>query len=413
MDDFKRVLAIDLGSGKVAAIVAEVGLNKEVRVLGVGRTRSTGIRNGRIVNIEKTALSVKEAAQQAYQMAKSEFDSVVVGITGEHIKGATSRGLIAISNPHLEITEDDVSRVISQAKTISIPMGREVIYVHPNSYTIDDQKGIKEPVGMIGMRLEVEAYIVTAQSTVIMNIKRALSKGGIENPILMFQPIAASAAVLKQQDMDQGVALVDIGKDTTDIAVWYDGDLVHTAVIPLGGQLITNDIAIGLKIPVDKAEEVKLEHGVASVTLAEETDDDNIQVDGIYGQRVKFFSKKDVAYIIEARVMEIFEFVREKLEQSDRFSKLVGGVVLVGGTSNLPGIEYVAEEVLGLPVFVRKPYDVTGVIDPIMDPAYAVAAGLPRLALIAETKGGIESPDRGRSFKEFIRNVWQIIKENF
>ncbi len=303
MDDFKRVLAIDLGSGKVAAIVAEVGLNKEVRVLGVGRTRSTGIRNGRIVNIEKTALSVKEAAQQAYQMAKSEFDSVVVGITGEHIKGATSRGLIAISNPHLEITEDDVSRVISQAKTISIPMGREVIYVHPNSYTIDDQKGIKEPVGMIGMRLEVEAYIVTAQSTVIMNIKRALSKGGIENPILMFQPIAASAAVLKQQDMDQGVALVDIGKDTTDIAVWYDGDLVHTAVIPLGGQLITNDIAIGLKIPVDKAEEVKLEHGVASVALAEETDDDNIQVDGIYGQRVKFFSKKDVAYIIEARVM--------------------------------------------------------------------------------------------------------------
>ncbi len=413
MDDFKRVLAIDLGSGKVAAIVAEVGLNKEVRVLGVGRTRSTGIRNGRIVNIEKTALSVKEAAQQAYQMAKSEFDSVVVGITGEHIKGATSRGLIAISNPHLEITEDDVSRVISQAKTISIPMGREVIYVHPNSYTIDDQKGIKEPVGMIGMRLEVEAYIVTAQSTVIMNIKRALSKGGIENPILMFQPIAASAAVLKQQDMDQGVALVDIGKDTTDIAVWYDGDLVHTAVIPLGGQLITNDIAIGLKIPVDKAEEVKLEHGVASVALAEETDDDNIQVDGIYGQRVKFFSRKDVAYIIEARVMEIFEFVREKLEQSDRFSKLVGGVVLVGGTSNLPGIEYVAEEVLSLPVFVRKPYDVTGVIDPIMDPAYAVAAGLPRLALIAETKGGIETPDRGRSFKEFIRNVWQIIKENF
>ncbi len=413
MEDVKRVLAIDLGSGKIAAIVAEIGPQNEVRVLGVGRAKSTGIRGGRIVNIEKTAISVSEAAQQAYQMAKSEFDEVVVGITGEHIKGATSRGLIAISNPHLEITEDDVQRVIDQAKTISIPMGREVLYVHPNSYTIDDQRGIKEPIGMIGMRLEVEAYIVTAQSTVLMNIKRALSKGGVEDPILMFQPIAASAAVLRAQDMDQGVALVDIGKDTTDIAVWFDGDLVHTAVLPLGGQLITNDIAIGLKIPVEKAEELKLNYGVASVTLAEESDEENIEVEGFHGQRPKFFTRRDLAYIIEARVAEIFEFVKEKLEQSDRFSRLVGGVILVGGTSSLPGIEYVAEEVLGLPVFVRKPHGVTGVIDPIMDPAYAVVVGLPRLARMAQTKGGIERPGGKTSVKDFIQKIWNIVKENF
>ncbi len=413
MEDVKRVLAIDLGSGKVAAIVAEVGLKGEIRVLGVGRAKSTGIRGGRIINIEKTAISVKEAAQQAYQMAKSEFDSVLVGITGSHIKGATSKGLIAISNPHLEITQEDVYRVINQAKTISIPMGREVLYVHPNSYTIDDQKGIKEPIGMIGMRLEVEAYIVTAQSTVIMNIKRALSKGGIEDPVLMFQPIAASAAVLKQQDMEQGVALVDIGKDTTDIAVWYEGDLVHTAIVPIGGQLITNDIAIGLKIPVEKAEELKVEHGVASVAIAEETDDDSIEVAGVPGHRVKVFSKKDIAYIIEARVMEIFEFVREKLEQSERFSRLVGGVVLVGGTANLPGIEYVAEEVLGLPVFVRKPQNVIGVTDLIMDPSYSVVVGLPRLAVIAETKGGLETRERKQSIMDFLKNVFQFLKENF
>ncbi len=413
MEDVKRVLALDLGSGKIAAIVAEIGPHNEVRVLGVGRAKSTGIRGGRIVNIEKTAVSVSEAAQQAYDMAKTEYDEVAVGITGEHIKGATSRGLIAISNPHLEITEDDVQRVIDQAKTISIPMGREVLYVHPNSYTIDDQRGIKEPIGMIGMRLEVEAYIVTAQSTVLMNIRRALSRGGIEEPILMFQPIAASAAVLKPQDMDQGVALVDIGKDTTDIAVWYDGDLVHTAVVPLGGQLITNDIAIGFKIPVEKAEELKVNHGVASVSVVEETDEDNIEVEGVHGQRPKVFTKRDLAYIVEARVAEIFEFVREKLEQSDRFSRLVGGVVLVGGTSSLPGIEYVAEEILGLPVFVRKPFDVTGIIDPIMDPAYAVVVGLPRLVKIAQTKGGIDMPGSRGSVKEFLQKIWNIVKENF
>ncbi|RKY97712.1 MAG: cell division protein FtsA [Candidatus Hydrothermota bacterium] len=410
MEEQRRLLAIDLGSGKIAAIVAEINAGNEVRVLGIGKAPSTGMRAGRIVNIEKTASSIAQAVSQAIQMAKADYKQVVVGITGDHIKGVTSRGFIAISNPHLEITQEDVERVLEQAKTISIPMGREVIYVHPNSYTIDDQKGVKEPVGMIGIRLEVEAYIVTAQSTVLMNIRRALSKADVENPQLLFQPIAASMAVLRPQDMEQGVVLIDIGKDTTDIAVWYEGDLVHTVVIPIGGSFITNDIAIGLKIPVDKAEEVKLAYGVASPKFVED-EDEHFEVEST--KRLKVFKTRELAYIIEARVAEILELAREKIDQSDQAGRLAGGVVLVGGTSKLKGIDLLAEEILGLPVNIGEPYGVTGLIEPITDPSFAVVVGLPRLAKLATTKGLIGDEIGGSGWKELLRRIWTIIKENF
>lgn len=387
----ERIVGIDLGTTKVAAIIAEVD-DGELKIVGVGSTPSYGLKRGVIVNLEKAIGSIKKAVDEASRMAGVKVDTCYAGISGSHIESINAHAMIATARTGGVITKRDIERVIEQAQAIALPLDREIIHAIPIEYIVDNEKGIKDPIGMSGVKLEAEVHIVTAAITSAQNIYSALQRAGLRVKDLVLQPLASSYSVLQPDEMDLGVCLLDMGGGTTDLAIFYDGAIRYTQVIPLGGEYITNDIAIGIRTPHVQAETIKRKY--ATLALIVEEKKEEIKVPGIGGREDRFITKETLYNIVSPRVEEIMMIVNKEIKKSGFFDVLGAGVVITGGTARLQGMDRFAEEIFNLPVKIGIPKKIGGLTDIILDPIYATGVGLiiygfekKNEALIPKTKG--------------------------
>ncbi len=373
------IAGLDIGTTKIVAIIAEPDDDGSLRVLGVGKSPSLGLRRGVVVNLEKTIRSIEDALDSAERLAGVEIGTVFAGIAGDHIRSINSRGVIAVSRKGNEITQPDVDRVVDAAKAIALPMDREIIHVIPQEFIVDDQPGIKDPVGMAGVRLEGEIHIITGAVTSAQNIYKSVQRAGVEVQDLVLQPLATSYAVLSEDEKELGVAVLDLGGGTADLAVFYDGSIRHTAVIGLGGENVTNDVAIGLRTPRDQAELIKIDHGVALQAMVEA--DDRIEVPGVGGRPPREVSRDVLAAIIEPRMEEIFQLTMREIQRSEYADLLTTGLVITGGGAMIDGASQLAEQVFDLPVKLGIPKGVAGLSEEVATPVYATAVGLLQYAM--------------------------------
>ena len=365
------VVGLDIGTTKICAIVGETQSNG-VDIVGIGTSPSRGLRKGVVINIETTVNSIKRAIEEAEMMAGCEIKMVYVGIAGGHIKGFNSRGVVKVTEK--EIRPNDIRRVIDSARAMVIPMDREVIHILPQEFIVDNQDGIKEPLGMSGVRLEANVHLVTGACSSAQNLIKCANKTGLDVADLVLQPLASALAVLTEDEKDLGVALIDIGGGTTDIAIFSNGSIVHTAVLSLGGNQVTNDIALGLRTPAPEAEQLKIRHGCAMASLVDK--DETIEVPSVGGRNNRQLSRQILCEIIEPRVEEIFSLVRREISRSSYEDLLASGAVITGGSTIMEGMPEVAEDVLGMPVRRGLPERVNGLVDVVRSPIYATGVGL-------------------------------------
>jgi cell division protein FtsA len=365
------VVALDIGTTKICALVGEYkdGL---VDIRGIGTSPSHGLRKGVVINIESTVQSIKKAILEAQAMANIPISSVFAGIAGGHIRGINSHGIVAVKEG--EVKQNDIDRVIDAARAVAIPIDREIIHVLPQEYIIDDQDGIKEPLGMSGVRLECKVHIVTGAVSSAQNIVKCAQRCDISVSDIVLEQLASSIAVLSDDEKELGVLLVDIGGGTTDMAVFSNGSIRHTCVIPVGGQHFTNDIAIGLRTPQESAEAIKKRYGTASAKG--EHLDELMEVQSIGNRPDRMLKRQILAEILEPRVRETFEMIRYEIDRLRLNDMLTSGIVITGGSSLLPGTVEIAEEVLGLPARLGIPLGVGGLMDVVKSPIYATAVGL-------------------------------------
>jgi len=366
------VVGLDIGTTKVCAIVGEA-TEEGLDIIGIGSAPSQGLRKGVVINIDSTVASIKQAIEEAELMAGCEITTVYAGIAGGHIRGFNSHGVVAV-NKDREVREADVQRVLDAAKAVAIPLDREVLHILPREYVIDDQDGIKEPLGMSGVRLEVKVHIVTGAVTSAQNIVKSCNRCGLNVADIVLGPLASAEACLHPDEKELGVALVDIGGGTTDISIFGEGAILHTSVISLGGNQITNDVAVGLRTPVKEAERLKQRYGCALTRLVEEGD--SLEAPSVGGRGPRVLHRQVLAEIIEPRVEEIFELVRRELAQSGHEDRLASGVVITGGSSLLEGMPELAEQVLGVPVRRGAPKGIGGLVDVVRSPMYTSGVGL-------------------------------------
>ena len=369
----ERIVGVDLGTTKIAAIIAEVE-DEDMKIVGVGSTPSNGLKRGVIVNLEKAIESIEKAVDEASRMAGVKVDSCYAGISGSHIESINAHAMIATARTGGVVTKRDIERVIEQAKAIALPLDREIIHAIPIEYVVDNEKGIKDPVGMSGVKLEAEVHIVTAAITSAQNIYTALERAGLRVKDLVLQPLASSYSVLQPDEIDLGVCLLDVGGGTTDLAIFYDGAIRYSEVIPLGGEYITNDIAIGIRTPYKQAEEIKRKN--ASISLSPEEGKEEIKVPGIGGRDDRQITKELLASIVTPRVEEILMITNKAIKRSGFFDILAAGVVITGGTARLRGIDTLAEDIFHLPVKIGIPKQIGGLTDIVQDPIYATGVGL-------------------------------------
>lgn len=367
------IVGLDIGTTKICAIVGEK-TKDGVEIIGIGTHPSKGLRKGVVVNIESTVESIRKAVEEAELMAGCEISRVYAGISGGHIRTFNSHGVIAVKDK--EISRADIDRAIETAQAISIPPDREVIHVIPQEYIIDDQGGIQEPLGMNGIRLEVKVHVVTAAVTSAQNIVKCANKAGLDVADIALQQVASSEAVLGQDERDLGVAMIDIGGGTTDIAVFQGGTIKYTTVISLGGNQITGDIAVGLRTPASEAEKIKKRFGcaVASMVGGGET----VEVHSVAGHKPRTVSRRILGEIIEPRVEEIFELIKREIIKSGYDGLISSGIVLTGGSASMEGMVELAEQVFNLPVRRGVPSNIIGLVDVVKDPMYSTAVGLLR-----------------------------------
>jgi len=368
------VVGLDIGTTKVCAIIGRINEYGTVDIVGVGVSPSRGLRKGVVVNIESTVQSVATAIEKAELMAGNEVKSVYAGIAGGHIEGINSRGVVAVSSKSREITPEEVERVIDAAKAIALPMEREVIHVIPQEFIVDNQEGIKDPVGMSGVRLEAEVHIVTGAVASAQNIVKSVNRAGYMVNDIVLEPLASALATLKDDEKELGVVLIDIGGGTTDVLVYLNGSIWHTNVISMGGNHVTNDISIGLRTPINAAEQIKREWGVALSELV--SPDEVIEVPSVGGRSPTQIPRQILAEIIQPRMEEIFILVKNELERHEFRNMLAGGVVLTGGASILDGSEKLAEQIFEMPVRIGIPTGIGGLLDEISSPEYATGVGL-------------------------------------
>ena len=369
------IVGLDIGTTKICAIVGEV-TESGIDIVGIGTHPSTGLRKGVVINIESTVDSITKAIEEAELMAGSKITAVYAGIAGGHIKSFNSHGIVAVKDK--EITEGDVQRVLDAAKAIAIPMDREVIHVVPQEYIIDDQDGIKEPVGMSGVRLESKVHIVTGAVSSAQNIIKSCNKSGLNVTEIVLEPIASGEAVLTHDERELGVVLVDIGGGTSDLAIFSQGALVHTGVLTLGGNHITNDIAVGLRTPQNEAEKIKIKFGCAMSSLVK--GDETIEVPSVGGRKPRTVPRKLLAEIIEPRVEEIFSLIQREIVKSGYQDMLASGIVITGGTTILDGMVELAEFIFDMPVKRGVPIGVGGLKDVVNSPKFATGVGLLKYA---------------------------------
>jgi cell division protein FtsA len=369
------IVGLDIGTKKVAVIIGEVTEEKKVEIIGIGTAESRGLRKGVVVNLDTTVDAIKKAQEEAELMAGVEIDAAFIGISGAHIKSFNSRGVIAVSGKNREIGREDIKRVIDQSKAVSIPPDREIIHIIPQEFVVDEQDGIKDPLGMNGIKLEVNVHIVTGATTSVQNLRTCVTRAGIEIEQVVLNQIATSSSVLTHDEKELGVGLIDIGGGTTEVAIFERGSLWYTSVIPIGGDNFTNDIAVGLRTPIPDAEKIKKKYGCVSHPLVEEQETIEVPTVG-RGKKPRVLSRQLLADIIHPRAEEIFRLVDNDIKRMGYEKSLNSGVVLTGGTALLDGLEEVAEEIFDLPVRRGDPSGVGGLVDRVSTPDYATTVGL-------------------------------------
>lgn len=365
------VVGLDIGTTKVCAIVGEP-TESSMDIVGIGTHPSRGLRKGVVVNIEATVNSIRRAVEEAELMAGGEITQVYTGIAGSHIRGVNSHGIVAIKDK--EVKPSDVERVIDAAQAIAIPLDRELIHVIPQEFVVDEQDGVKDPVGMSGVRLEAKVHIVTGASTSVQNIIKCCNRAGLNVCDIILEQLASSEAILGHDEKELGVALVDIGGGTSDIAIFSRGALIHTSVLSLGGNHITNDVAVGLRTPAHEAERIKQKYGCALTSLVSK--EETIEVPSVGGRNPRIVSRQILAEIVEPRLEEIYSLVRQEIVRAGCEDLIAAGIVLTGGTSIMEGAPDLAEQVFHLPVRRGQPQNIGGLVDVVKSPMFSTAVGL-------------------------------------
>jgi len=406
------ITGLDIGTTKVCVVIGQINDLGNIDIIGVGVAPSSGLRRGVVVNIDNTVNSINKAVEEAELMAGIEVESVYTGIAGGHIKSFNNRGVVAVSSKSKEITKADVERVIDSARAISIPIDREVIHVIPQEFIVDDQGGIKKPIGMSGVRLEAEVHIVTGAVASIENIIKSVNRAGYEVEDIVLEPLASAEAVLTEEEKELGVILIDLGGGTTDMVMYINGSIWHTSVIALGGNHVTNDIAIGLRTPITSAEVIKKQYGIALTSKVDPHE--IIEVPGVGGRPSKKVEKMQLASIIEPRMREIFELVKREIKMSG-FDEMIGaGAVLTGGAALLEGSVELCEEILEIPVRMGEPSDkITGLKDKVESPQFATGVGLVLYGSKNKSMKELYKGSDENIFKNIIKRLGMWFKENF
>jgi cell division protein FtsA len=388
----RRIVGLDIGTNKVAAIVGELTPEGEIEIIGIGSYMSRGLKKGVVVNIESTVQSIQRAIEEAELMAGCQIDSVYAGIAGSHIRSINSHGIVAIRDR--EVLPQDVERVIDAAQAMAIPADQKILHILPQEYVIDTQEGVKEPLGMSGVRLEAKVHLVTCAVNASQNIEKCIERCGLTVNDIILEQLASSYSVLTDDERDLGVCLVDIGGGTTDIAVFTDGAIRHTAVIPIAGDQVTNDIAMALRTPTQNAEEIKIKYACALTQLARP--DETIKVPGVGDKPAKELSRQALAEVVEPRYDELFTLIQAELRRSGFEDLIAAGIVLTGGASKMEGVIELAEEIFHMPVSLGSPRGVEGLKDIVRNPVYATGVGLLQYGKQRED----EQPKRGRGLRQ-------------
>ena len=403
----KIVVGLDVGTTKVCTLIGKRNHNDELEIIGVGSHPSHGLKKGTVVNIDKTIRSIRCSIEEARMMAGISIDTATVGIAGNHIYCFNSSGVVGVKNK--EITREDVSRVIEAAKAVLIPSDREILHVIAQDFTVDNCTGIKDPIGMCGVRLEVNVHIVTGHSSSIHNLVKCVEQAGIVTQELILQPIASSKAVLSDEERDLGVVLVDIGGGTTDLAIWKDGSLVHSQIIPLGGNHFTNDLAVALKIPHTEAERVKIHHGTVLIDKINSLN--KISVQGITGTKERDVALISVAEVLAARAEELFNTIKQIIQDRSLREQVLGGFVLTGGGALISGMVELGEYLLDRPVKIGYPYATGGMTNVMRDPRFSTVLGLMHES--TKSKIIIESDQREDDIPENHKALIQRLSDSF
>ncbi|MDH3977716.1 MAG: cell division protein FtsA [Gammaproteobacteria bacterium] len=398
------IVGLDIGTSKVVAIVGEMRDDNELEVIGFGIHPSRGLKKGVVVNIESTVNSIQRAIEEAELMAGCEINSVFTGIAGSHVRSLNSHGIVAIKDR--EVVSSDVDRVIDAARAVAIPADQRILHVLPQEYIIDGQEGIREPIGMSGVRLEARVHMVTGAASAAQNIVKCVQRCGLEVDDVVLEQLASSYAVLTDDEMELGVCLVDIGGGTTDIAVFNGGAIKHTAVIPIAGDQVTNDIAVSMRTPTQYAEEIKIKYACALSQLANR--DETIEVPSVGDRPPRRLARQTLAEVVEPRYEELFSLIRDELRRSGFEDMVAAGVVLTGGSSKMEGAVELAEEVFHMPVRLGMPQHVQGLADVVRNPIHATGVGL-----LLYAKNRVESPYTGHPVGSGLRDVWERMKTWF
>jgi cell division protein FtsA len=405
VSDNKMIVGLDIGTSKVVAIVGAITPEGELEVVGLGSHRSNGLKKGVVVNIESTVSSIQRAIEEAELMAGCQIHSVYAGIAGSHIRSLNSHGIVAIRDR--EVFSQDLERVIDAAQAVAIPADQKILHILPQEFLIDDQDGVKEPLGMSGVRLEAKVHLVTCAVNAAQNIEKCIRRCGLDVEDVILEQLASSYAVLTEDEKELGVCVVDIGGGTTDIAIFKDGAIRHTGVIPIAGDQVTNDIAMALRTPTPNAEEIKIKYACALAKLT--SPDETIKVPSVGDRQPRDLSRQALAEVVEPRYDELFSLIQAELRRSGYEDLLAAGIVLTGGTAKMEGVIELAEEIFHMPVRLGAPQSIRGLSDIVNNPIYSTGVGL----LIYAMKQQQNADRGGNTNKESSGSMLQKIKRLF
>ncbi len=403
-EEARIITALDIGSAKSVALIARIFQNGETELIGIGIAPSRGIRTGAVTNIEQTVRSIREAVEEAESMAGLPIEKSVINVTGKQVRGDNSSGVIAITNKNRVVTPQDMFRVIDAAQAVRIPADQEIMHVLAREFKVDDQNGIRDPLGMVGVRLEADVHIVTASSTHLQNTEKAVEQAGIHVAGRVLSGLASSQALLTEGEKDLGVAVIDIGAGITDIIIYVGGGVAFTSTVFLGGAIITQDISIGLKTPVEAAEHLKKRHG--SVYLESIDPGEQIEVPSVGDRLPRLTSRRELGEIMEARMREILELVHVELMKSGKKNLLAGGIIFTGGVALTEGLIPLAEEVIGLGASVGFPKGLLGISDKVSSPVFSTAVGIIRYAAL-DGEDDTKKNSKGKGFFDKVKNWLQ------
>ena len=407
--DNKMIVGLDIGTSKVVAIVGAITPDGQLEIVGIGSHRSNGLKKGVVVNIESTVLSIQRAIEEAELMAGCQIHSVYAGIAGSHIRSLNSHGIVAIRDR--EVFAQDLERVIDAAQAVAIPADQKILHILPQEFLIDDQDGVKEPLGMSGVRLEAKVHLVTCAVNAAQNIEKCIRRCGLEVEDIILEQLASSYSVLTDDEKELGVCVVDIGGGTTDIAIFKDGAIRHTGVIPIAGDQVTNDIAMALRTPTPNAEEIKIKYACALAKLT--SPDETIKVPSVGDRQPRDLSRQALAEVVEPRYDELFTLIQAELRRSGYEDLMAAGIVLTGGTSKMEGVIELAEEIFHMPVRLGAPQNIRGLSDIVNNPIYSTGVGLLIYAMKQQQGSSRASTINKESQGSIFSKIRKIFQSNF